>query len=90
VACQTIAFGRGVVGAAAQRAETVLVGDVDAFPGHIACDGASRSEVVVPVVSEGRVVAVIDVDCAEVEGFDEEDQLFLERLAALLAKSCDW
>ena len=92
VACQTIALGRGVVGGAAQRRESLLVPDVDAFPGHIACDDASRSEVVVPVFggSERRLRAVIDVDCAEKDGFDEEDARGLERLAELLGRACDW
>ncbi|KAK2061773.1 GAF domain-like protein [Colletotrichum caudatum] len=92
VACQTIPFGRGVCGAAAAARETRLVPDVDAFPGHIACDGDSRSEIVVPVVVDGgdRLVAIIDVDCAVTHGFDDVDRLWLEKLAALLAKSCDW
>ncbi|OHW97089.1 gaf protein, partial [Colletotrichum incanum] len=91
VACQTIPFGRGVCGAAAATRETQLVPDVDAFPGHIACDGDSKSEVVVPVVAEGgKLVAIIDVDCTVTEGFDEVDRVWLEKLAALLAKSCDW
>ncbi|TDZ26751.1 Free methionine-R-sulfoxide reductase [Colletotrichum orbiculare MAFF 240422] len=90
VACQTIPFGRGVCGAAAATRETQLVPDVDAFPGHIACDGDSKSEIVVPVVVEGKLVAIIDVDCAEADGFDEVDRVWLEKLAALLAKSSDW
>lgn len=99
VACQTIAFGRGVCGTAASEARTQLVADVDAFPGHIACDADSRSEIVVPIVvggsasdgnGKGKVVAIIDVDCAVLNGFDEVDQLWLERIAELLAKSCDW
>jgi L-methionine (R)-S-oxide reductase len=92
VACQTIAFGRGVCGTAATTGQTQLIADVEAFPGHIACDGDSRSEIVVPVVepSSNKVVAVIDVDCTELEGFDEVDQIWLEKLAELLARSCDW
>ncbi|WDK20121.1 GAF domain-containing protein [Colletotrichum graminicola] len=91
VACQTIPFGRGVCGAAAASRETQLVPDVDAFPGHIACDGDSKSEIVVPVVAhDGRLVAIIDVDCAVPSGFDDVDRVWLEKLAALLAKSCDW
>ncbi|KAF3047088.1 hypothetical protein E8E12_011126 [Didymella heteroderae] len=90
VACQTIAFGRGVCGAAAKTMQTQLVPDVEKFPGHIACDGASKSEVVVPIIKEGKVVAIIDIDCAEENGFDEEDQKALEELAALLAESCDF
>ncbi|KAM0285675.1 hypothetical protein ACHAQH_001381 [Verticillium albo-atrum] len=91
VACQTIRFGRGVCGTAAATGETQLVRDVEAFPGHIACDGDSRSEIVVPVVGAGgEVVAIIDVDCAVLDGFDEVDREWLERLAVLLAKGCDW
>ncbi|KAI0471273.1 GAF domain-like protein [Xylaria cf. heliscus] len=90
VACQTIQFGRGVCGAAAATQTTQLVPDVEAFPGHIACDGDSKSEIVVPVVVGDRVVAIIDVDCAELNGFDEVDRGFLEKLAALLAGACDW
>jgi L-methionine (R)-S-oxide reductase len=94
VACQTIRFGRGVCGAAAQKRETQLVPDVELFPGHIACDGDSRSEIVVPIVSgsgeQERLVAIIDVDCAERDGFDEVDRMYLEELAALIARSSDW
>ncbi|KAF1927717.1 GAF domain-like protein [Didymella exigua CBS 183.55] len=90
VACQTIAFGRGVCGAAAKTMQTQLVPDVEKFPGHIACDGASKSEIVVPIVKEGKAMAIIDIDCAEENGFDEEDQKALEQLAALLAESCDF
>ncbi|KAF4126282.1 L-methionine (R)-S-oxide reductase, partial [Geosmithia morbida] len=94
VACQTIAFGKGVCGAAAQSQETQLVRNVDEFPGHIACDGDSKSEIVVPIFSstsgERRVVAIIDIDCAVLDGFDEVDQRHLEKLAGLLSRSCDW
>ncbi|KAF2271481.1 GAF domain-like protein [Westerdykella ornata] len=90
VACQTIAFGRGVCGAAAQTGATQLVEDVDKFPGHIACDAASKSEIVVPIVQNGRVVAIIDIDCAELNGFDEEDKTGLEELAQLIAESSDF
>lgn len=98
VACQTIAFGRGVCGTAAQTQETQLIPDVDQFPGHIACDDASKSEIVVPITVEvlhnGRVekkvVAIIDVDCAVANGFDEVDRRWLERLADVLGKGCDW
>ncbi|KAF7555852.1 hypothetical protein G7046_g6455 [Stylonectria norvegica] len=91
VACQTIEFGRGVCGAAAQSQKTQLVGDVDKFPGHIACDGDSKSEIVVPILVEQpgesgkKLVAIIDIDCAVLNGFDEEDKRYLEDLAALLA-----
>ena len=90
VACQTIAIGKGVCGTVASTGETLLLKDVEAFPGHIACDSESKSEVVVPIVSDGKVVAVIDIDCAEEAGFDEVDQTNLEVLAAILAKACDW
>ena len=79
VACQTIDFGRGVCGTAASSKQTQLVADVDQFPGHIACDGDSRSEIVVPILAdtdgsgEKKVVAIIDVDCACLNGFDELD-----------------
>ncbi|KAK8048737.1 GAF protein [Apiospora phragmitis] len=90
VACQTIYFGRGVCGAAASTRTTQLVRDVEQFPGHIACDGDSKSEIVVPIVVDDKVVAIIDIDCAVLEGFDDIDQAALEKLAALLARSCDW
>lgn len=90
VACQTIAWGRGVCGAAAATKSTQLVPDVEAFPGHIACDGETRSEIVVPVLQGGEVKAVIDIDCTETNGFDQEDKVALEKLAVLLAESCDF
>ncbi|KAF4314643.1 putative gaf domain nucleotide-binding protein [Botryosphaeria dothidea] len=88
VACQTIRFGKGVCGAAAASQQTQLVPDVEKFPGHIACDGASKSEIVVPIVQNGKTAAIIDIDCAELGGFTEEDQKYLEELAALLADAC--
>lgn len=94
MACQTIVFGRGVCGAAAATQTTQLVPDVEKFPGHIACDGDSKSEIVVPIITgEGeskKVVAIIDIDCAVLDGFDEVDKKYLEQLAELLGRSCDW
>jgi L-methionine (R)-S-oxide reductase len=90
VACQTIKFGKGVCGTAAEKMETQLVPDVEAFPGHIACDGNSKSEIVVPILVKGKVAAIIDIDCADIQGFDEVDRGALEDLAELLARSCDW
>ncbi|KJZ79627.1 Free methionine-R-sulfoxide reductase [Hirsutella minnesotensis 3608] len=96
VACQTIRFGRGVCGKAAATRQTQLVRDVDQVPDHIACDGDSRSEIVVPVLADRdgsgskEVVAIIDVDCAALNGFDDSDKQFLEQLAELLSTSCDW
>ena len=85
-ACIRIPFGRGVCGAAAASARTQLVTDVHAFPGHIACDAASRSELVVPVLRGGRtVIAVIDLDSPELARFDDDDAAGIEALAALLA-----
>ncbi|GIJ82996.1 hypothetical protein Asppvi_001513 [Aspergillus pseudoviridinutans] len=89
-ACQEIRFGRGVCGTAAEKRETVIVPDVLSFPGHIACDASSRSEIVVPILAGGETVAIIDIDCTEPAGFDEEDKKWLEELASLLSESCDW
>ena len=81
--CLRIAFGRGVCGAAAASGETVVVDDVEAFPGHIACDARSRSEIVTPVRdASGVLIAVLDVDSAEVAAFDAVDRAGLERIVA--------
>jgi GAF domain-containing protein len=81
--CLRIAFGRGVCGAAAETGKTQLVPDVHAFPGHIACDGRSASEVVVPVFDPaGALIAVFDVDAAEPAAFDETDAAWLEKILA--------
>ena len=85
-ACIRIAFGQGVCGIVAATGATQLVPDVHAFPGHIACDAASRSELVVPVLRDGRtVIAVIDLDSPEPDRFDAEDARGIEALAALIA-----
>jgi len=84
-ACIRIPVGQGVCGAAAASGETQLVEDVSAFPGHIACDAASRSELVVPVVRDGAVVAVIDLDSPSIARFDREDAAGIEALAEVLA-----
>jgi GAF domain-containing protein len=84
-ACIRIPFGVGVCGAAAQSRATQLVADVHAFPGHIACDAASASELVVPVLREGAVIAVIDLDSPRPGRFTAEDAAGIEALAALLA-----
>jgi GAF domain-containing protein len=84
--CLEIAFGRGVCGTAAAEARTVVVDDVEAFPGHIACDGRSRSEIVVPVHDRtGALVAVFDVDSEHLATFDDEDRAGLERLLGWFA-----
>ncbi len=84
-ACIRIPIGAGVCGAAAKTGETQLVEDVHAFPGHIACDAASRSEVVVPVVRDGAVIAVIDLDSPNAARFCQDDAQGLERLADLIS-----
>ena len=84
-ACIRIPLGQGVCGTAALRKATQRVADVHAFPGHIACDAASRSELVVPVLREGEVIAVIDLDSPRPGRFDGEDQAGIEALAALVA-----
>ena len=87
VACTRIPFGRGVCGTAWQRRETVVVPDVEAFPGHIACSSASRSEIVVPILRNGEVLGVLDIDSRLLAAFDSEDAAGLEPIAALLAQS---
>jgi GAF domain-containing protein len=86
-ACIRIPLGKGVCGTAAQNGETQLVPDVHAFPGHIACDGASASELVVPVLRGGAVIAVIDLDSPDLARFDAEDAAGIEALAAAIAAS---
>jgi L-methionine (R)-S-oxide reductase len=83
-ACVRIAWGNGVCGTAAARGSAIVVPDVDAFPGHIACDAASRSELVVPLLSDGRVVGVLDLDSPRRDRFDDEDREGCERLVSVL------
>ncbi|RCK67677.1 Free methionine-R-sulfoxide reductase [Candida viswanathii] len=87
VACQTIKFGKGVCGSAASSQKTQLVPNVEEFPGHIACDGETQSEIVVPIVKDGKTKGVIDLDCLNLSGFDEVDQEYLEKLAELISQS---
>ena len=84
VACTRIAKGKGVCGAAWEQAETLIVGDVDEFPGHIACSSLSRSEIVVPLFHGGEVVGVLDADSEHLAYFDEVDKKFLEQLVKLI------
>ena len=86
VACTRIPYHKGVCGASYTRRDTILVPDVEAFPGHIACSSASRSEIVVPVISKGAVVMVLDVDSDQLNDFDQTDQVYLEKLALLMAE----
>ena len=87
LACSRIPFGRGVCGTAWKLAETVIVPDVDVFPGHIACSSASRSEIVVPIFGEdgSKITAVLDIDSAELATFDEVDKEWLEKIVKVLA-----
>ncbi len=80
VACTRIPFGRGVCGSSWKAGETIVVPDVDQFPGHIACSSASRSEIVVPVRKNGEIWGVLDIDSAELNTFDETDRIWLEKI----------
>src|SRR6201987_4705752 len=85
IACTRIGFGKGVCGASWQKAETIIVDDVDKFPGHIACSSASKSEIVIPVFNKDKkVVGVLDVDDDKYAMFDATDKLYLEQIAALV------
>ena len=86
VACTRIAFGRGVCGTAWKEARTLIVPDVDQFPGHIACSALSRSEIVIPITRAGAVVAELDIDSAELDTFDAVDELWLTRILAAAYK----
>ncbi|GIL41898.1 GAF domain-containing protein [Roseiterribacter gracilis] len=89
-ACIRIAMGRGVCGTAAARKESVLVEDVDSFPGHIACDAASQSELVVPLVRDGQVLGVLDLDSPRKGRFDAVDRAGCERLVATFLAGSDF
>ena len=86
LACSRIPFGKGVCGTAWKNADTVIVPDVDAFPGHIACSGASKSEIVVPVFGTdgASIIAVLDIDSASYATFDEVDRIWLERIVSMM------
>ena len=86
LACIRIPFGRGVCGTAWQRGETVIVPDVHAFAGHIACSSASNSEIVVPVVCNDVVIAVLDIDSTDYATFDETDRCYLEQMMSFMTK----
>jgi L-methionine (R)-S-oxide reductase len=84
VACTRIKKGRGVCGGAREQGKTLLVEDVEKFPGHIACSSASKSEIVVPVYHNGKILGVLDVDSELLAHFDETDQLYLEKIVGLI------
>ncbi len=84
VACTRIRKGKGVCGASWEQAKTLIVPDVEQFPGHIACSSLSKSEIVVPIVKQGEVVAVLDVDSESLAEYDETDQFYLEKITGLI------
>src|SRR5579859_4754764 len=87
-ACVRIKVGKGVCGTAVERRQSILVEDVDAFPGHIACDSASRSELVVPLIKDGEVLGVLDLDSPIVARFDADDQAGIETIARIYVEAC--
>jgi L-methionine (R)-S-oxide reductase len=89
-ACTRIKLGKGVCGTSAQKRETLLVSDVHEFEGHIACDSASRSEIVVPIIANNDLAAVLDVDSPVEDRFDDIDKLYLEKFIDKLNKYIDW
>jgi L-methionine (R)-S-oxide reductase len=89
-ACARIPFGRGVCGATAVKRETIVVADVHAFPGHIACDSASASEIVIPVLKDDRLIGVFDIDSPKLERFSDEDRAGLEAMLAAFVTGTDF
>ncbi|MDF2537925.1 MAG: hypothetical protein K0S76_946 [Herbinix sp.] len=89
-ACIHIPIGKGVCGTAAKEGITQLVPDVHEFPGHIACDSASRSEIVVPIRLEGQIIGVLDIDSPYIGRFDQDDREGLEEVVRILEKGCVW
>jgi len=84
VACTRIKKGRGVCGTSWEKEATIIVEDVEKFPGHIACSSSSKSEIVLPVFKEGKILGVLDVDSSELAQFDEVDQVYLEKILAMI------
>lgn len=84
LACTRIPYGRGVCGMAWKQGQTIVVEDVNDFPGHIACSSDSRSEIVVPLIKEGKTIGVLDIDSAQLATFDETDRHWLEKIAKVL------
>ena len=89
VACARIPFGRGVCGASAQERRTILVPDVHAFPGHIACDSASNAEIVIPLIKDDKLIGVFDIDSPALNRFSEEDRVGLEAMVAAFLDATD-
>lgn len=88
IACTRITFGKGVCGAAWEQQKTLLVPDVEAFPGHIACSSDSKSEIVIPIYKNGQVIAVLDVDSDKLNDFTEIDSIYLNTICTWLGTSC--
>ncbi len=87
IACSRIAYDKGVCGKAWSTSQTIIVPDVNLFPGHIACSSESRSEIVVPILKNRKVIGVLDIDSSELNTFDETDQFFLDKICGLLISS---
>jgi GAF domain-containing protein len=84
IACTRIRYGKGVCGSSWEKKQTLIVPDVEQFPGHIACSSLSKSEIVVPMMRDGKVIGVLDVDSAELDEFDTTDQRYLEEIVAAI------
>ena len=90
VSCVRIALGKGVCGESAASRQTVIVGDVKTYPNYISCDSSARSEIVVPMVKEGRLLGVLDLDSSLVDDYDELDQKYLEEFVSILLEKTEW
>ena len=90
VSCVRIALGKGVCGESAASRQTVIVGDVKTYPNYISCDSSARSEIVVPMVKEGRLLGILDLDSSLVDDYDELDQKYLEEYVAILLEKTEW
>jgi len=90
VSCVRIALGKGVCGESAASRQTVIVGDVKTYPNYISCDSSARSEIVVPMVREGRLLGLLDLDSSLVDDYDDLDQKYLEEFVAILLEKTEW
>lgn len=90
VSCVRISLGKGVCGESAASRQTVIVGDVKTYPNYISCDSSARSEIVVPMVKEGRLLGVLDLDSSLVDDYDDLDQKYLEEYVAILLEKTEW
>ena len=90
VSCVRIALGKGVCGESAASRQTVIVGDVKTYPNYISCDSSARSEIVVPMIKEGRLLGVLDLDSSLVDDYDDLDQKYLEEFVAILLEKTEW